>query len=457
LFSLLPTPYSLSLVVCCCVGEKIFIKYREEFVLDIKQIRENPELVQQKLGTRGQKYDIQPILELNQKQRELEATRNQLQARGNDIANLIPLKIKDGSDPKGEEIAQLREEGKSVKEKIGELEPLEKELKEQIKQFVLALPNLPSDSTPIGRSEEENVEVRRWGNEYIPQDKSIIPHWELAEKIGIINVERAVKVAQSRFITLIGPGAALERALIQFMLNTQIAAGYIEVIPPILVNSESMTATGQLPKFEEESFKCSADDLWLIPTAEVPVTNLYRGDILSADELPIYHCAYTPCFRREAGSYGRDMRGLIRLHQFNKVELVKFVHPSTSFAELETLVGNAEAILQALKLPYRVVELCTGDLGFGSAKTYDLEVWLPSSEKYREISSCSNFVDFQARRGDIRFKETGKKGTQFVHTLNGSGLAIGRTMAAILENYQQSDGTVRIPEVLQPYLGREIL
>jgi seryl-tRNA synthetase len=237
----------------------------------------------------------------------------------------------------------------------------------------------------------------------------------------------------------------------------QTQAGYVEVSPPLLVNSASLTATGQLPKFAEESFRCADDDLWLIPTAEVPVTNLYRGEILAADDLPIYHCAYTPCFRREAGSYGRDMRGLIRLHQFNKVELVKFVHPSTSFDELEKLVANAEAILQALKLPYRVINLCSGDLGFSSTKTYDLEVWLPSSGKYREISSCSNFVDFQARRADIRFKEAGKKGTQFVHTLNGSGLAVGRTMAAILENYQQPDGTIQIPEVLRPFLGREVL
>jgi seryl-tRNA synthetase len=426
-------------------------------VLDIKQIRENPELIQQRLATRGDKYDIQPILALNQKQRELEVTRSQLQARGNEIAALIPQKIKAGSDPKGSEIAVFREEGKSVKDKISELEPQEKEIREQIQELVLALPNLPSESTPVGRNEEENAEIRKWGDEYIPKNEGIIPHFEIAEKMGILNVERAVKVAQSRFIALMGAGAALERALIHFMLNTQIAAGYVEVIPPILVNTDSMTATGQLPKFAEESFKCEADDLWLIPTAEVPVTNLYRGEIINAEDLPIYHCAYTPCFRREAGSYGRDMRGLIRLHQFNKVELVKFVHPSSSFAELEKLVGNAEAILQALKLPYRVMELCTGDLGFSSTKTYDLEVWLPSSGKYREISSCSNFVDFQARRGDIRFKESGKKGTQFVHTLNGSGLAIGRTMAAVLENYQQPDGTILIPEVLQPFMGREVL
>lgn len=254
-----------------------------------------------------------------------------------------------------------------------------------------------------------------------------------------------------------GAGAALERALISFMLDKQTAAGYIEVLPPLLVNSASLTATSQLPKFADESFKCQDDDLWLIPTAEVPVTNLYREEILEASQLPIRHCAYTPCFRREAGAYGRDTKGLIRLHQFNKVELVKFVHPDNSEAEHQALVRDAEAILQALKLPYRVIELCTGDLGFGAARCYDLEVWLPSAEKYREISSCSNFRDFQARRGSIRFKEAGKKGTQFVHTLNGSGLAVGRTMAAVLENYQQPDGTVKIPEVLQPYLGRDVL
>ncbi|MBW4669407.1 MAG: serine--tRNA ligase [Cyanomargarita calcarea GSE-NOS-MK-12-04C] len=426
-------------------------------MLDIKQIRENPQLVQERLSGRGDKYNIQPILDFDRQQRELEVTRSQLQARSNEIADSIPKKIKTGSDPKGAEILALRTEGKSIKATLSELEPQEKELKVKIQELLLTLPNLPSDSTPIGKNEQENVEIRRWGDEYLPQNPNIIDHWEIGEKLGILNVERAVKVAQSRFVTLIGAGALLERALIQFMLDKQTQAGYVEVSPPILVNTESLTATGQLPKFAEESFKCADDDLWLIPTAEVPLTNFYRGEILRQEDLPIYYCAYTPCFRREAGSYGRDMRGLIRLHQFNKIELVKFVHPSTSFEELEKLVGNAEAILQALQLPYRVLELCTGDLGFSSAKTYDLEVWLPSSGKYREISSCSNCVDFQARRGDIRFKESGKKGTQFVHTLNGSGLAVGRTMAAILENYQQPDGTVRIPEALQRYFGREVL
>ncbi|HEY9894903.1 MAG TPA: serine--tRNA ligase, partial [Candidatus Sericytochromatia bacterium] len=318
-------------------------------------------------------------------------------------------------------------------------------------------PNLPSDTTPIGKDETENVEVRRWGDEYKPQHPGLLPHWEIAEKLGILNTERATKLAQARFIALLGAGAALERALISFMLDRQTAAGYLEVLPPLLVNTQSLTATGQLPKFAEESFQCKDDDLWLIPTAEVPVTNLYRDEILAAEELPIHHCAYTPCFRREAGSYGRDTRGLIRLHQFNKVELVKLVRPETSEQEHQTLVQNAEAILQALKLPYRVIELCTGDIGFGAAKCYDLEVWLPSAETYREISSCSNFGDFQARRGNIRFKEAGKKGTEFVHTLNGSGLAVGRTMAAVLENYQQPNGTVSIPEVLQPFLGRSVL
>ncbi|MEO1375950.1 MAG: serine--tRNA ligase [Cyanobacteria bacterium J06635_10] len=426
-------------------------------MLDIKQIRENPQIILERLKNRGENYDIQPIVDLNQRQRQLQTERSQLQARSNEIGKLVGQKIKSGINPQDAEIKDLREEGNSLKTKLSELEPQEKDIKAEIEQRVLALPNLPSESTPIGKSEEDNVEVRRWGDEYLPQNSNIIPHWEMGEKLGILNFERAVKVAQSRFVALIGAGATLERALIQFMLNRQVEAGYVEVVPPFLVNTDSLTATGQLPKFAEDSFKCASDDLWLSPTAEVPLTNLYRDEILSAEDLPIYHCAYTPCFRREAGSYGRDMRGLIRLHQFNKVELVKLVTPETSFDELEKLLNNAEAILQALQLPYRVIELCTGDLGFSATKTYDIEVWLPSSGKYREISSCSNCGDFQARRGNIRFKEAGQKGTQFVHTLNGSGLAVGRTMAAILENYQQPDGTLHVPQVLQPYIGKEIL
>lgn len=428
-------------------------------MLDLKQIRENPQTVQELLNRRGAgQYDLQPILELNQRQRELETSRSQLQARSNEIGKLIGEKIRTGLATDAPEIQSLREEGNQVKAQLSELEPQEKDLKAELEAILLTFPNLPSNSTPIGKSEEENVEVRRWGDEYIPaQDAKILPHWEIGKKLGILDFERAVKVAQSRFVSLVGAGAALERALISFMLDRQMAAGYVEVMPPILINSQSLTATGQLPKFAEESFKCYSDDLWLTPTAEVPLTNLYRDEVLEASQLPIYHCAYTPCFRREAGSYGRDTKGLIRLHQFNKVELVKLVHPSTSFDELEKLVQNAAAILEALKLPYRVVALCTGDLGFSSAKTYDLEVWLPSSGKYREISSCSNCTDFQSRRASIRFKEAGKKGTQFVHTLNGSGLAVGRTMSAILENYQQPNGTVKIPDVLQPYLKREVL
>ncbi|MDJ0573514.1 MAG: serine--tRNA ligase, partial [Pleurocapsa sp. MO_192.B19] len=399
----------------------------------------------------------QPIVELDRASRELESNRSQLSARSNEIGKLIGKKIGGGCDPKGEEIAQLKNEGNEIKIKLSKLEPQEKALKAKIEALLLELPNLPDDSTPLGKSEDDNVEIKRWGDEYIPDNQNILPHWEIGEKLGILDFKRAVKVAQSRFVNLVGAGAALERALISFMLDTQIDAGYTEVMPPVLINSDSLQGTSQLPKFAEDSFKCSNDDLWLTPTAEVPITNLYRDEILEDTELPIRHCAYTPCFRREAGSAGRDTRGLIRLHQFNKVELVKVVVPETSEAEHQTLVENAEAILRALKLPYRILELCTGDIGFGAAKCYDLEVWLPSAGMYREISSCSNCRDFQARRADIRFKQAGKKGTQYVHTLNGSGLAVGRTMAAILENYQQPDGTIKVPDVLQPYLKREVL
>lgn len=426
-------------------------------MLDLKQIRENPEEVQKRLDSRGGSYDIAPILQLNQQQKALELERSSLQARSNEIGKLVGQKVKSGSDANSPEILVLKTEGNEIKSKLAQLEPQEKAIKAAIDQKILDLPNLPSETTPIGKDERENVEVRRWGEEYKPTNPNILPHWEIGEKLGILDFERAVKIAQSRFVNLIAVGAALERALINFMLDRHIVAGYTEVLPPILINSDSLRGTGQLPKFAEESFKCRDDELWLAPTAEVPVTNLYRDEILSSEQLPIKHCAYTPCFRREAGSYGKDTRGLIRLHQFNKVEMVKIVHPDASAQEHESLVANAEAILQALQLPYRVIELCSGDLGFSAAKCYDLEVWLPSANTYREISSCSNFRDFQARRANIRFKEKGQKGTNFVHTLNGSGLAIGRTMAAVLENYQQADGTVKVPEVLQPYLKREII
>ena len=400
-------------------------------MIDLKQLREHPDQFRQRLQHRGD-YDLQPILALDRQRRQLETERSQLQARSNEIGKTIGQRMKAGANPQDPELQALRTEGTTVKTTLSELEPQERDLKAQMEALLLMLPNPPSDSTPVGRDETNNVEVRRWGDQYRPDQESLRPHWEIGEALGIMNFERSAKVAQSRFVTLIGAGAALERALIQFMLDRHVQAGYVEVIPPFLINSASLTATGQLPKFAEDSFQCNQDDLWLSPTAEVPVTNLYRDEILSADALPIYHCAYTPCFRREAGSYGRDTRGLIRLHQFNKVELVKFVQPETSAAEHESLVQDAAGILEALQLPYRVVELCTGDLGFSAAKCYDLEVWLPSADCYREISSCSNFLDFQARRGNIRFKAgKQKKGTQFVHTLNGSGLAIGRTMAAI--------------------------
>lgn len=428
-------------------------------MLDLKLIRQNPDQVAAALAQRSGNYakSLSEIQVLDSEQRGLEGERSQLQARSNEIGKAVGRKIKGGADPKGDEVKALRAEGNQVKQALSELEPQEKELKAKIHDILLTLPNLPHDSTPTGKDEEDNIEVRRWGDDLIPQNDNFLAHYELGEKLGIMNFERSVKIAQSRFVTLIGAGAALERALIQFMLDRHTQSGYTEILPPILVNSASLTGSGQLPKFAEDSFKCADDDLWLTPTAEVPLTNLHRSEILTEEELPIHYCAYTPCFRREAGSYGRDTRGLIRLHQFNKVEMFKFVHPDTSFDELEALTQDAEDILQQLQLPYRVLALCTGDMGFSATKTYDLEVWLPSANRYREISSCSNCVDFQARRADIRFKTPGQKGTQFVHTLNGSGLAIGRTMAAILENYQQPNGSIKVPEVLQPYINREFL
>ncbi len=424
-------------------------------MLDIKLVRSQPEQVQARLNSRGKGYDISRLVELEQEVRALETQRSHLQAESNDIGKQVGIKMKAGAPES--EIQALKARSPEVKQLLAELEPKERALREESNAILMTLPNLPSETTPIGANETENVEVRRWGDEYKSDRTDILPHWEIGEKLGILNFERAVKIAQARFVNLIGAGAALERALIQFMLNTHTANGYVEVAPPLLVNTASMTGTGQLPKFADDSFKCVDDDLWLIPTAEVPVTNLYRDEIFDGENLPVHHCAYTPCFRREAGSYGRDTRGLIRLHQFNKVELVKFVLPENSAEEHEKLVRDAESILQALKLPYRVVELCTGDIGFSAAKCYDLEVWLPTANTYREISSCSNFHDFQARRANIRFKSKGKKGTEFLHTLNGSGLAVGRTMSAILENYQQPDGRILIPEVLQPLMNKEYL
>ncbi|WP_247216916.1 serine--tRNA ligase [Synechococcus sp. C9] len=423
-------------------------------MLDLKLIREQPELVAERLATRHGEVNVQPVLDLDEQVRSLEKQRSRLQAESNDIGKQVGQLLRSGGAETT--VADLRQRGQELKQILADLEQQERELRQKLEALLLQLPNLPAPDVPPGKDETQNIERSRWGDEY-KSKIDVLPHWEIAEKLRLFETERATKIAQSRFVTLWGAGAALERALIQWMLYHHIQRGYIEVLPPFLVNSQALTGTGQLPKFSQESFACREDDLWLIPTAEVPVTNLYRDEILSAEQLPIYHCAWTPCFRREAGSYGRDTRGLIRLHQFNKVELVKIVHPETSAQEHEQLVRDAATLLEALKLPYRVVELCTGDLGFGAQKCYDLEVWLPAQKTYREISSCSNFGTFQARRAGIRYREPGKKGTEFVHTLNGSALAVGRTMAAILEQYQTPDGQVNIPEVLQPFLGREIL
>ncbi len=428
-------------------------------MLDIKLLRSQPTQIQDRLNLRGRTIDLTEILALDQTIRELETKRSHLEAESNEIGKQVGKLLKfsgQSGNKDGVDIQALKDRANDIKHQIANSDPEERELKEKIAQLLLVIPNIPDQTTPIGKNELENIEVRRWGDEYKGLE-NLSPHYEIGEKLGIMNFERAVKISQSRFVTLLGAGAALERALIQFMLNTHAQRGYQEVLPPYLVNSASLLGTGQLPKFADDAFKCAEDDLWLIPTAEVPVTNLYRDEILEAENLPIHHSAFTPCFRREAGSYGRDTKGLIRLHQFHKIELVKLVHPDRSAEEHESLVADAEFILQALKLPYRVLELCTGDLGFGAAKCYDLEVWLPSAQQYREISSCSNFKDFQARRANLRFKTKKQKGTEFIHTLNGSALAVGRTMAAILENYQDPEGRVRIPEVLQPFLGRAYL
>jgi seryl-tRNA synthetase len=356
---------------------------------------------------------------------------------------------------KGEQTAELEGKVKEIKEKIEGLEAQLSKVEEQLKGVMLSIPNIPHQSVPVGKDETENVEVRRWG---VPRDFDFEPkaHYEIGEALGILDFERGASLSGSRFTVMWGWGAKLERALINFMLDFHTSRGYKEVWVPHLVKPEILEGTGQLPKFEEDLYFCERDGLYLIPTAEVPLTNLFRDTILEEKDLPIYLTAYTPCYRREAGAYGKDIRGIIRQHQFDKVELVKIVHPDTSDQELEKLTADAEEILKLLGLPYRVVALCTGDLGFASAKTYDIEVWFPSQNKYREISSCSNCTDFQARRTNTRFKDSqGRK--RFVHTLNGSGLAVGRTLAAILENYQQKDGSVIVPEVLRDYLKVEVL
>ena len=417
-------------------------------MLDVKFLRDNLDLVKKRIGTRGTKVDWEEFAAVDLERREALAKWERMKEKKNQLSGEIGKLKKSGRDATSlmQEVEQLSQ---AIREGEGPLAEIEK----RFERVMLWIPNLPHASVPLGTGAESNREVRRWGE--IPKfDFSPKNHWEIGEELGILDFARAAKIAASRFALYYGQGALLERALINFMLDLHTRErGYQEVIPPILVNRETMTGTGQLPKFEEDLFRTADPDLFLVPTAEVPLTNIHREEVLSQKDLPIRYVAYTPCFRREAGSYGQDVRGLIRLHQFNKVELVKLTQPGNSYEELEKMVADAEEVLQRLKLPYRVVELCTGDLGFASAKTYDLEVWLPGQDTYREISSCSNCEDFQARRAQIRYRPEKKGKAVFVHTLNGSGLAVGRTVVAVLENYQQKDGTVVVPEVLRPYMG----
>jgi seryl-tRNA synthetase len=422
-------------------------------VLDQRLLRDTPELITQQLGRRGMTLDLGPLQQIARQERDLEERRSDLQAEGNRIGKAVGQLIQGGTAPNSPEVQALRDQGNAIKHQVTALEEQEKALEHQLREALAALPNLPSPEAPDGRSDAENVEIKRWGTPRV--EEGLEEHWQIGERLGLFETERSVRIAQSRFITLMGAGARLERALISFMLDLHATKGYREVMPPILVNSASLTGSGQLPKFAEESFRCADDDLWLTPTAEVPLTSLHRDEVLAAEQLPLKYAAYTPCFRREAGSYGRDTRGLIRLHQFNKVELYWFCHPEKSAAAHQQITADAEAVLEALELPYRKIELCTGDLGFSAARTYDLEVWLAGAGAYREISSCSVCGDFQARRAAIRFKQG--KGTQLVHTLNGSGLAIGRTMAALIETGQQADGSVRLPAALVPYFGADTI
>lgn len=421
-------------------------------MLDIKFVRDNPEKVQQALQDRGSALSLEEFLALEKQRRELLGEVEGLKGRRNTVSQEIS-RLKKAKQNADELVAQMR----SVGEKIGSLDAEVKEVEAKLGNIIMNIPNVPHPSVPVGRDENDNPEVRRWGTpktfDYQPQ-----AHWDIGEKLGILDFERGGKVTGARFTFYRGLGSRLERSLISFMLDLHTGQhGYTEFFPPFIANKDSMTGTGQLPKFAEDMFKLEGMDYYLIPTAEVPITNLHRGEILDGKDLPLYYTAYSACFRAEAGAAGRDTRGLIRQHQFNKVEMVKFTRPEDSYDELEKLTHNAERVLQLLGLPYRVVLLCTGDMGFSSAKTYDLEVWLPSFNKYREISSCSNFEDFQARRADIKFRREPKAKPEFVHTLNGSGVAIGRTVAAILENYQQPDGSVVIPEVLRPYMGVDVI
>lgn len=422
-------------------------------MLDIKIIRENPDRVKAALKTRNADYDsyIDEILEIDEKRRKLSTETDALKAEQNKVSKQIPIMKKNG-----ENTDAVMAEMKEISEKIKNDNAVISELEAKQRDTLLRIPNIPSETTPVGKDDSENVELRKWG-EPSKFDFEPLAHWDIGKNLGILDPETAAKVTGARFHFYKGLGARLERAVISYFLNTHTENGYTEVLPPYMVNRASMTGTGQLPKFEEDAFRVANNDYFLIPTAEVPVTNMHRDEILSGDKLPIKYCAYSACFRAEAGSAGRDQRGLIRQHQFNKVELVKFVDPATSYDELEKLTNDAERVLQGLGLPYRVVALSTGDIGFSSAKTYDIEVWMPSYNRYVEISSCSNFEDYQARRAAIRFKNSPKDKAQFVHTLNGSGVAVGRTVAAILENYQNADGSVTIPEALVPFMGTDII
>ena len=417
-------------------------------MLDLRFIRANLDAVKQMLKNRRNDLDISIFETIDRRRRDILPALETLRHRRNKVSEEIAQMKKQRQDASG-----LIGEMKKVSVEIKEMEAALSQVDEDLKPFLMVIPNMPHESVPVGAASEDNPVVRTWGA--IPEmDFEALSHWDIGEKLGILDFAAASKLSGSRFALYRGAGARLERALISFMLDIHTSEhGYTEVLPPFMVNSASMTGTGQLPKFKEDLFKIEGWDLFLIPTAEVPVTNIHRDEVLAEESLPIHYVSYTPCFRSEAGSYGKDTRGLIRQHQFNKVELVKFCKPEDSYRELEDLTRNAETILQRLELPYRVVSLCTGDLGFASAKTYDLEVWLPGQALYREISSCSNFEDFQARRASIRFKRKGASGTELVHTLNGSGLAVGRTLVAVLENYQQRDGTVRIPRALQSYMG----
>jgi len=435
------------------MGREFFIFTKTEevlHVLDLKFVRDNYDDIKKKLNKRGEDLtDFDKFPELDKKRRELILETETLKAKRNEVSQEIAQRKRNKEDAD-----QLIKEMKEVSDKVKVLDESLRAVEEELDQLMLSIPNIPHESVPIGESEDDNVEIRKWGE--LPQfNFEPKPHWDIAKDLDILDFERAAKVTGSRFVFYKGLGARLERALINFMMDLHSEEhGYSEMLPPYLVNRTSMTGTGQLPKFEEDAFKIREEDYFLIPTAEVPVTNYHREEILDEADLPLAYCAYSACFRSEAGSAGRDTRGLIRQHQFNKVELVRFVKPEDSYNELEKLTGHAERVLQLLGLPYHVMSMCTGDLGFTAAKKYDLEVWLPSYNTYREISSCSNFEDFQARRAGIRFRrnDPAKKKPEFVHTLNGSGLAIGRTVAAILENYQQEDGSVLIPEALQPYM-----